>query len=187
MVTFTHGAYPTSTTRSEVSVRDEFLNTLDGKGFEISKKSTGLLRSMQRDADNKLITCPCADPEPDKDTFCPICFGEGFLWSEDWLDFYSVEMSGQKNAVEEKFRSMGSEKTSMHIFYLRYDIVITKDDKIVTLSTDQDGKLTKPHRREHIFRLNTVYPLRLDNGRIEYFRVKSIEEDVKYLNHPGLA
>jgi hypothetical protein len=61
---------------TEVNMRSEFVNTMDGLFPEISKASIGILRKMRRDNEGQLIPCPCMDKvtgEGDRDRWCPIC------------------------------------------------------------------------------------------------------------------
>ena len=175
-----------SVARTEPDMRQEMINLLDGKWPEISKKYPALLRKMRKDENNDFIPCPCVDPttkEPDKDTFCNICFGEGKLWSEIWIDTYSVELgSDVGKAVREELISPGLMNVPLKTFYLRSSVDITEGDKIVEILLSKDGQPVKPYQRYKIFRISALIDLKSDNGKLEFWKVNCYEEKVKFLN-----
>ena len=78
---------------TEPNMREELIHTLEGFFPEIPKARTGVLRKMRRDSNNNLTPCDCVNPdthEPDKDTFCPYCWGEGYYWDEEFIEYYKV-------------------------------------------------------------------------------------------------
>lgn len=113
------------------------------------------------------------------------CYSEGYLWDETPLRFYKVIVSDQKDFIQEEFRSMGTDKIPLVNFYLEYNVPITEDDKIVELALDIEGTVLLPKRRSAIYRINSLADLRSDYGRLEYWKAKTVKEDVKYLNHPS--
>ena len=181
-------SYPAKKSKSEIDLRQELINTINGNYPEIAKGRDGLLRTMQRDKLGKLVKCVCVDRvtnEPDKDAFCGICYGEGFLWTETALRFYKVILSDQKDFIEEEFRTPGTDKLPLVAFYLPYDTEITVADKIIELKLDIEGAVVLPARRSAVYRMNSLVDFRSDYGRLEYWKAKAVKEDVKYLNHPG--
>jgi len=183
--------YGTSTTGSEVDMRQELENLLDGYHPEIAKGQVALFRKMRRDSDGGLTACPCVDEvtnEPDKDRFCPICFGEGYMWDETEIDFYKVyEQSDTSNILKDKLHKPGLINQPLVVFYIRYSVEITKEDRIIEIQLDDDGTATDPMRRKRVFRIGNLWEYRCDNGRLEYWKVFGYPENVKYLNAPSLG
>lgn len=176
---------------TEANMRQEMINTLDGAFPEISKKQSGLLRKMRLDSNNKLIPCSCVDSitkEPDKDRFCAVCWGEGFLWGEENIDFYRVNISpDQSNVTLDKLQAPGLINVPLVVFYIRYSVDIKKNDKIIQLYLDNDGSKTIPNKRKAIFRIEHLWDYRADNGKLEYWKIFTHEEKVKYINPPSYS
>jgi hypothetical protein len=173
--------------RSEVDLRQEMENTLSGTFPEISKTQTVVLRKMRRDTDYNLVKCPCYDEltrEPDKDSFCQLCFGEGNLWDEIYLDVYrssSLESSSSQ-ALAEKLYATGLHNIPIVTFYTRYSEDITEDDKVIELVLDKDGVIINPPKRRRVFRIVRAVDYRLENGRVEYYALNCFQEQVRFLN-----
>jgi len=180
-----HSYYAGSSVGTEPNMRQELANTFDGTYPEIAKSQPGLLRRMRLDDDGAKVPCPCVDvitKEPDKDRFCPICYGEGFLWDEEDLDIYRVvEDSGTNNALLEP----GLINISVVVFYIRYDSDITRHDKIVQLVLDTEGDPVEPYQRRDVYRVGKAWDFRCDAGKLEYWKVFTQREDVRYLNAPS--
>jgi len=161
----------------------------DGTHPEVAKKQSGMLRRMRRDTNGNKILCPCVDfvtKEPDKDRFCPVCYGEGFYWDEEALDIYRVvEDSDVDNALRDQLKEPGLLNIALVVFYIRYNSNITRDDKIVQLVLDTEGDAVEPEQRRDIWRINIAWDLRCDNGKLEYWKVFTHREDVRYLNAPS--
>jgi len=176
-----------NTRRTEVDLRREVTNFLDGSYPEIAKKIIVILRRMRRDSSGNLTACSCVDDvtgEPDKDTFC-YCFGEGYLWDEIFLDAYKVVIkSDVGNALREDVISPTLLNIPIVLFYTDYSEVITEEDKIVELQLNTAGKLVKPYRRIAVYRINTLFDFRVDEGRLEYYKIATRKEEVKFLNGP---
>lgn len=187
-VTGTENFYAQATGGTEPNMRQELINTFDGSFPEIAKAQTGLLRRMRRTANGALIPCPCVDKitkEPDKDRFCPVCMGEGYLWDERRIKHYQVvEDSDIDNAFRNTLRESGLINHPVVVFYIRYDAEITKEDKLITLVLENDGTVKTPLQRERVFRINTVWPYRSDNGKLEYYKLFTHDEYQKHLHAP---
>jgi hypothetical protein len=174
--------YTSATTGSEIDLRDEFHKFLYGGGREIAKGQRGILRKMNRDTDGKLVSCPCVSEltgESDRDSPCPYCFGEGFLWVEQWVVYYK-EVVGrrERKAKNWSMEIPGNINVQMAYFYLEYGVIPSLYDKIIEVDRDEDGVVLNPIDRIKKFSIGVVEPLRSDNGRVEYFRVAAVE-DVK--------
>ena len=172
-------------------MRDELEHTLDGFSPEVAKGQAGLLRVMRRNSDSSLTECPCVDPvtqEPDKDRFCPICFGEGWMWDEVSLAFYKIyEGSDSMNIQKDKLQKPGLLNQPFVVFYIRYSADITQEDKIIEIDLNDDGTTSDPMRRRRVFRIANLWEYRADNGKLEYFKAFCYLDNVKYLNAPSFG
>jgi hypothetical protein len=181
--------FTSSTSGTEPDMRQELINTLDGYYPEVAKGTTGLLRKMRRDDNNILTPCTCVDSvtnEPDKDRFCPICFGEGSMWDEEEISYYRVyEGSDTMNTQKDRLMKPGLLNQPFVIFYIRYSNEITKEDKIVEIELEDDGTASEPMRRKRIFRISNFWEYRADNGKLEYYKVFCYLDSVKHLNAPS--
>jgi len=172
--------------RTEPDMRQELNNTLDGKWPEIAKKQPALLRKMRRDSYDNLIPCACVDElthEPDRDTFCPICHGDGWIWDEVDVDIYRVILgSDVGQAIREEVIGPGLMNIPLMIFYMRSTVDITQDDKVVELVLTTEGIPVRPWQRKALYRISSAIDLRSDNGRLEYWKLDCYEEKHKFLN-----
>jgi hypothetical protein len=181
--------YSSSTTGSEPNMRQEIINMFDGAFPEVAKAQDGLLRKMRRDSNGNRITCACVDPvtkEPDKDQWCPLCEGEGFYWDEEELQFY-CHIAGRDvtNAMRETLARPGLIDVPIVIFYIRYESLITKDDRVVRLVLENDGSAVQPRVRRDIFGLGLVWDYRADNAKLEYWKGYGYQMITKHLNPPA--
>lgn len=176
----------TYTSGTEPNMRQELNNTFDGVFPEVSKAQPALLRKMRRDSNNKLILCPCVDVlthEPDVDTFCNICHGDGNLWDETPIDVYSVVLRSDVGlSSKEDLIRPGLMNIRLVSFYLRSSVDITEQDKIVELVLDTAGNPVRPYRRENLYRITTAIDYRSDNGKLEYWKLDCYSEKRKFLN-----
>lgn len=185
---------PYAKLRTEPDMRQEFFNTMDGKFPEIEKKQKIVHRKMRTDSSGALIKCSCVDiltKEPDKDVFCPICLGEGYLWDESILDGYKVVIRSSVGlSSKENLHGPGLSNLAYVSFYFRYNMPLTlfpnkvTPDKIVELVVDVDGNPVRPYKRETIYRIGTAIDFRADGGKLEYWKLDCYEEQTKFLNGP---
>jgi hypothetical protein len=171
------------TSHTELSIRDELIKTLSGNYPEVPKKELGILRRMRRDSDRKLIPCTCissATHEPDKDHPCFACLSEGHLWDEIFIYSYNFDPAGISSGTGTTQAELqivaGNILIPNRIFYLDYQEDLTTDDRMVELVLDKEGKPVRPYRRLAIWRIGSITPHRLDNGRLEFWKVGCIEE-----------
>lgn len=178
--------YGSNSVRTELSMRDELIKTLDGSFPEIAKRQKGLLRVMRRDSNNDLIPCACVNEvthEADRDHYCPLCLGEGSYWDEEYVYFYRWEQGyDTSKALRDMNIVPGNINVPLKIFYLDYQEYLTAEDRVIELVLDSDGEPVEPLRRRGIYRLGTVYDHRLDNGRLEYWKVVGYEDTLLPLN-----
>ena len=191
---------PYQTLRTEPNLREEFHRTMEGFFPEISKRQKFVLRKMRSNSSGSLIKCACVDPltrEPDKDKFCPYCFGEGYLWDESIHDgYYKILGSSSGISSGEILVSPGNVSLLRVSFYFEYDFPLNRfpgscslpheehPDKIVEPMTDLEGKLVEPFKRQRIYRIGHAIDFRSDSGKLEYWRLDCYEEQVKFLNGP---
>ncbi len=177
--------------QTEPNLRNEFSNTFDGLFPETAKKQKFVLRIMRSDTNSNLIKCSCVDKltgEPDKDTFCPICFGEGFLWDEIFADGYKVMIRSSVGlSTKQELFSAGLTNIPLVSIFFRYDIPlnIINDqfpDKVVEIMRDLEGNIIRPYKRQRIYRIGTAIDFRSDHGKVEYYKIDCFGEQVKFLN-----
>ena len=175
--------------KEHASIRDEFFNTMDGKTPEIAKRQIALLRKMRIDTNGNNISCLCVDEttkEPDKDTFCSLCMGEGKYWDESFIDMYKVvEKNEVGQASNEILLAAGIMNIPLTIIYTKSNLDIKENDKIIELELDVEGVPVRPYKRKTVYRISTPIDLRLDFGRLEYYKLCCYQERVKYLNGPN--
>lgn len=172
--------------QTEPDMRQELNNTFDGKWPEVAKAQSAALRKMRRDPKGVLEECQCVDiltHEPDIDSFCPICHGEGFVWDEISVDVYKVVLRSDVGlSSKEDLIRPGLLNIPFVIFYMRSTVDITKEDKVVELVLKTNGKPVMPFRREFLYRIGTSVDLRSDNGKLEYWKLDCYAEQRKFLN-----
>jgi hypothetical protein len=181
--------YSAGSFRTEVNLRQELENFLDGAFPEIAKKQKALLRKMRRDSDGTLVSCACVDAttgEADKDTFCPLCHGESWYWSEVWLDVYRIVLrSDVGNAFKERLLPATTQNIPVTLFFARYSAEITEDDRIIEMKLNADGTVYRPYTRQAVYRIGTLFDMRSDNGKLEYWKIATFKEERKFLNGPN--
>lgn len=175
--------------RTEANMRLEMEHFLDGAYPEIAKKQKALLRKMRRDSNNELIPCACVDEttgEGDKDTFCPLCLNESFYWDEEWIDVYKIILrSDVGNAFREELLPATTQNIPIAIFFTRYSEEITDKDRVVVMKLNIDGTVYKPYTRQAIYKIGSLFDMRSDNGRLEFWKIAAVEEKRKFLNGPN--
>jgi hypothetical protein len=154
-----------------------------GSTTENAKGQHAVLRRMRRDSNGDCIPCVCVDSktgEPDIDTVCPYCWGEGFYWSEEWITIYKRELSRQegKPKKDQPYKA-GILVTPLFFIYTEYHVEPRKEDKIVEMRLDAEGDVSTPYEREAIYTIATPEAFRSDSGRVEYWRLACIKDTVR--------
>jgi hypothetical protein len=195
-------------------MRQELDAMFDGIYPEIPKAQTHILRKMRRQSttplatdelrkkyrgikqvkdffvpgEGYLIPCDCVDSitrEPDVDHFCPICFGEGWIWDEYEVDTYRINLkSDVGKSLKESLIAAGLTNIPLMIFYVRSSELITRADKMIEIWTDTEGEALRPYRRKSLYRIGTPIDFRSDGGKLEYWKLDCFEEQRKFLNGP---
>lgn len=171
-----------SSSGKEINLRNEFNNTIYGSTQEIPKGQKGLLRKFTRDSFNKLIPCYCVSSvtgEPDKESRCSSCLGEGNIWIEEYVEFYHARVSTESSFIQDNLYQPGMLNTQLEIFYISSSFNLTKDDKIVLLTLDKQGLSSLIRAR--IFRISELRDMRLDDGKLEFWKAFTYEDDTKFL------
>lgn len=170
---------------TEIDLRTEFTNTAYGSCPEIGKFQTGLLRRFRTDSDGNKILCSCVSPvtgEPDRERRCTICLGETHLWDEEYIDFYHAEVNTESQRSDrESLRAPGVMNTPLRAFWIPSKYTLTEDDKLVVLVLDKEGKIVLPQQRKELYVLAAVTELRLDNGRLEFWKANGYKDNNKHL------
>ena len=164
--------YPTSTSGKELDLRQEIYRLLHGAIDEEAKGRYGLLRKMRRDGNGNPVRCACRNPitdEADKDHYCRSCLGMGYYWDELKILYYRDETSFRKRSGTNK------EYVGDH-FFVEYSNIVTDDDYIITVKLDVNGVPESPVTRNLFFKIIGATSFRSDNGRIEFWRIRAVEE-----------
>lgn len=179
MISKKNNFYKKHSAAKEIDLRQEFLNTMYGSATEIAKSQRGLLRVFRNEA------CPCVNKvtgEPDRESRCPVCLGEGKLWDESNIDFYHKRAGTETaNIGQDRLYKPGIVNTETEVFFIPYQFNLTKADKIVVLTLDKEGTPVVPLKRIQLFRIAELRPLRLDNGRLEFWEAFCYEDNNKFL------
>jgi hypothetical protein len=157
-------------TQKEVDLRKETKDTFTGSVYEIPKAFKVMLRKFRRNANNYRIPCSCnVAKEGQGHQKCSVCLGEGYLWDEQYIDTFKVDIgSDQEKAGASLLTEIGRSKKQFCKFYVQDTVRIDYEDKIIELALEPDGALVKPERRNIIWTINTLNEKRSDTGRIEY-------------------
>jgi hypothetical protein len=157
---------------TEIDLREELSRTLYGAVDEVKKGRIGLLRKMRRNSSGELLRCVCRDnltDEPDSDTYCRYCLGHGYYWDESKITYFKDDDSFRRHeGVTKEYEDS--------IFYVEYNVPVTDDDYIIEISVDSNGNVIIPIERIGFFKILKADPMRSDNGRIEFFQIRTKEE-----------
>jgi hypothetical protein len=97
------------------------------------------------------------------------CLGHGYYWDEIPITYY-------RNSTPFGRQEENTREYLSHIFYLEYDVPVTSDDYIVSVRLDTEGNVIIPVVRDSYYRILSADPYRGENGRIEFFAVRAVEE-----------
>ena len=122
---------------AEPDMRQELINTFEGKFPEEPKAQPGALRRMRRDDDDNLIKCACVSEvttEPDKDKFCNICWGEGFVWDEVLMGVYKVIIERSVGLASGEYVIMADlVNIALVSFCGKYNALVRQVDNVVEM------------------------------------------------------
>ena len=172
---------------SEIDLREEVDNILFGENGGPRHGNLILIRNMRRDSDGRPTYCECSKEQTtrESDPDCSYCYGEGYLWDEEWSWAFWMYAGADSGFVKRYVRVLpGEVRVDYKIFFLRYDAVILHGDKIVEVKLDQDGDVELPYVREAVYKPQTLAKRRSDNGRIEYIAAFCREDDAIRTDNP---
>lgn len=184
--------YGTTTSGStEPNMRQEMINTLEGSFPEIAKGRYFILRRMRRDDNGDMIDCDCLDPvtnEPDKSKFCPICFGLGKLFDEEYILAYRKLLDTSFSSIRRhNIFEPGNIDAPFVAFYFISEAHIKHEDRIIEVEMNDDGTVATPVTYVNQYRIDKAWDYRSDNGKLEYWKVYTHEEVVKFLTAPSFG
>jgi len=174
--------YPRHPSSSEIDMRDELRRFLVGDDLEIPKEKKFILRRMRRNSLDQLVPCACLNSltkEGDRDRFCPYCFGEGFLWDEEFISGVHVEARrGNRRKIQEPLLLEPVILDPMLSYlYLFYYVNPTIQDRIIAPQVDDAGRLVWPIKISQYWHIEAANPMWGENGRIDYW-VLTIRENL---------
>ena len=175
-----------SNMQGEIDLRSEFLKTIYGFGGETPKGMPILIRRLRRDSITLArIRCECSlgiSREPDLDTKCPFCLGEGFKFDEEWATCYKT-VSGSETSLARRIGHFipGEILNETYKFYFPYDVNLIEGDSLVEVFLDVEGNIESPVRRKTKWLPSTIEVKRLDNGRVEYYKVSCQNSNAIYI------
>jgi hypothetical protein len=179
------GPYPF---RTEIDLRQEFNNMFDGVFPEMAKAQNHILRKYRRNYANERLPCACLDKitqEPDRDVFCPICHGDGYLWDEVPIQIYRKSAVGAGTGpLQDQLKAAGILNIDLYSFWFKSSVPVTLQDKLVTMALDEAGSLAEPLHREELWRIGLLLDLRSDDGRLEFWQAYCYAEKRTFLNGP---
>jgi hypothetical protein len=178
-----------ATGTTEPNMRQEMINTLQGSYPEIAKGRYFILRRMDRDSAGGTTPCGCIDEitkEPDKDKFCPFCFGSGMLFTEEYILAYKtlLDTTFSSRRRHDKMEA-GNLDVPFVAFYTAYNGYITKEDKIVEVALNDDGTVIYPLKYLAVYEVDKAWDYHADNGKLEYYKVFTHKEEVKFISSPA--
>ena len=178
--------------QGEIDLRSEFENTIYGSLNEVAKGLPLVIRRLRRDPITLARTpCPCTDNltgEPDRDTVCVYCLGEGYFWDEEIWQGYKVTAGSETSLARRTYHGeAGRIIDDTYRFYFPYNANIIKGDKIIELILDVEGNIARPMRRLVNWDPNSIEEKRLDNGRIEFFIVSCSQSNAIYIEKAALS
>ncbi len=169
MAGFIKNPYRTTSSGSELDLRDEMNQLLYGSAGEVAKGKVGLLRKMRKDDDGELIRCPCRNEvtdEPDRDYFCRYCHGHGYFWDEYEIVYYKNDDSFRK--IEGKVQEYEGD-----MFFLEYFQDLSPSDFIVEVVLDNEGVPVQPVQRLKVYDIISADQFRADYGRVEFWQIRA--------------
>lgn len=181
--------YP-SGLQTEADLRTEMIHTLDGYFPETEKGRYFLLRRIQLDSDGEKVACSCRDEgtgEPDRDNWCAICYGTGWLFNETYVKAYMTLVGAPDRSLVFSNTSLppGLMDAPGYVFYFRYSDFIREDDQLIEIELDDDGDISVPVTRTKVFTISLVHGYRCDSGKMEFWKAFVHKNSVRYLNPPS--
>lgn len=117
---------------------------------------------------NKYIRCKCYNSlYHTGDPSCSICFGNGHLTSIEKTKCFTKSKTGGSTKTS---KSIGIVDIDTSVFYFKHDMLPNSKD--IILITEWN-KYKEPSHVLKVYEVNGVYPVRGENGRIEYYSIEA--------------
>ncbi len=168
----------------EINMRDE-LHVL----FEKYSR-WGLLRRIRRAPGGQLTLCPQCRKIGTQDHalyhICDKCLGIGYIWDEEWIKYYQWPGTGvaRSRAKYKGYAEAGTLETNLMVIYLEAKVNPILEDKLIEVDFDDAGNPLQPYARRGLFDIRAIDDYRLDNGKMEYFRLACMKTTVGYYGQP---
>ncbi len=175
---------------ADINLREEFSQTIRGNGTEAARGIPGIYRRMRRDSNNNLIPCyQCRKvgvQGSSKAHVCDACLGAGFLWDETWIQYYSAPgySAGRSKSNLKQGIEIGPLETNLEVIYLEAGVIPDVYDQIISVVLDAEGGILQPYQRRNAYDIRAIDEYRLDNGRLEYWRLACFKMTLGYWGQP---
>ncbi len=173
-----------------VSIRSEIHNVLHGVPGEPARQRIGLYRRVRLDENNRAVTCPQCRKIGTQDHalahICDYCLGVGYIWDEEWILYYVQPASsmGRSKAGYKEYLSQGVVETNLVVVYLEAYVKPKVLDKLIEIALNDDGTIADPLTRKFMYDIRNVDEYRLDNGKLEYYRMVCGKVTSGYIGQP---
>lgn len=166
---------------TEIDLRNELKLILDGSASSPQRGHWILLRRMDRTqkcscwnevaiGDDQYLDDNRKYNEPKED--CTICDGSGYVYQNELhITRRRIISPVIGLAAQEQHTPFGIINISYVVYYFKYHVAPKKEDKIIEITNDDEGKPVRPFNYEEIYNISVSEPLRDLNGRVEYWRV----------------
>ena len=142
-----------------------------------------------RDDNGRPVRCSCYNQKTrDTSPACAYCgYGKyglstGISHTDKWERAYKNFVGAEGGLTQkDRFSPPGLLNADGVVFYMRWDVNITRLDRIVEVWADPDGNPligddTYP-RFKTIYKPQTIYDVRGENGRLEFWQIYCLERD----------
>jgi hypothetical protein len=112
--------------------------------------------------------------------------GVGYIWDEEWIRYYQwpgVGVARSRSGYKE-YLEWGALPTNLAVIYVESYVKPTDEDKVIEVAFDDRGNPLQPTVRTMMFDLRAVDDYRLDNGRLEYFRLTAMKQTIGHYGQP---
>lgn len=182
------GGNPSPVPKSaEVDLRAELDELFFGYKSGIRHGYLCLIRHLRRDSRNKPIACTCLNSiTKDSDPDCSYCYGEGYLFDEQWHWTYSTYGGADGGLMSRNtWMPPGPVRVDYKVFYFRFDTSLYYGDKIVEVKMNTEGDVETPVIVTALYSPQTINKLRSDNSRVEFITVYCREQSAMRLDDVG--